>query len=487
MNYDELKNQFYSYKITGWGIVGELGDKESGQASVAEVMRTFDKEKGAFRLLKSSKEIDIKRFEREVKILTDQKFKHKNICNILEHSKVAGQHWYISQKGDSFRKYWKNVRKENEANPDKVVKLGIDIITKLIDGLIPLHDNKVVHRDIKPDNIVVVNGEPVLIDFGLVFHPDEERISPLDSAVGNARYSPDQMMNRMDEIPPWLDVFQLSQLFIWMVSERPSKSWSRPLDWRWVIYSNKISDSLMLSIRALTAICSDPNVSPGDASKLKQLIQNIFMETNDNEQDNSLVNGIKESIKTGKAKSVIASSSDLSIFNSSFPLFEKTLLTIKDHVASFGKLNEKDIPIEFVELDNLSSRIERIKSTQKFDGHQVIQLFSLYCGKKNEGHFFVTSAFVFYVPSQLMEKQGTDYLPDNFLPFAMDIGTGSNKNSFESKKKHLFVAVDKEGQIWHSKYASDFKTHKVKISLEELLKEISSWVEDNESWELVCQ
>ncbi len=132
-------------------------------------------------------------------------------------------YWYISERGEDFRTYWEKFKDDNIDNPDLIVEKAVEIIMKLLDGLSLIHRAGVVHRDIKPDNIVIVNGEPVLIDFTLIYDEKEDRITPDDHPVGNIRFSPDQMMYRNEEILPWFDIYMLSQLLIWMVAERSPK------------------------------------------------------------------------------------------------------------------------------------------------------------------------------------------------------------------------------------------------------------------------
>lgn len=485
MTHLEIQNKFAEQNISDWRISGQI-DGTTGQAVVTEVTKISDGKKGVFRFLnpKRQSEIDIKRFRREIKILTSPKYKHPNIINILDYSE--DNLWYISEKGEQFTKHWANIRTDYADKPDKIVEIGIDYLKNIISGLIQLHDEKVVHRDIKPDNLVVVNNQPVLIDFGLVFNPKEERITPLDSAVGNARYSPDQMMNRLEEVPPWLDIFQLSQLLIWMVSEKPTKNWTRPLDWRWVIYPEKMTDTTVLSIKALTAICSDPFVSPSNAKELQQLIFNLFSLKSIDKHTDPTVNEIIESIKSGKAKSLIHSSTDLSIFNSSFPMFERFFLTIKEHIKGLTNIGNGALPIKFEEKQKIEFWAESIKKTDKFEGHKTHYPYDLCCGERNQGHFYLTTANIFWVPSQLVIKQGTDYLPHDFLPFSMEFSIGSNKDSLQrNKPRNLFLAIDKTGQLWRSKFAGDFKSNKQKIDIEDTLKEFTSWITDKESWELI--
>lgn len=483
MTYRETKNIFNNLNIPDWKVTGQINSK-SGQATVLEVTRDGDNQKGVFRYLKQQEAIDIKRFKREVKILTTEKYKHPSIVNILAYS--LDELWYISEKGEPFRKHWADIKQKYIENPDQILQQAISYLNCIISGLTALHREKVVHRDIKPDNIIIINGQPVLIDFGLVFHPEEERITPIDSAVGNARFSPDQMMNRLEEVPPWLDIFQLSQLLIWMISEKSVKNWSRPLDWRWVIYPPKMSDKMILSVKAITAICSDPFVSPSNAMEFEKLIANLISFDYVDIHPDSGVNEIIQSIKSGKAKSVISSSEDLAIFNSSFPVFEKYFLQIESHIKELSEIGNGILPIKLEEKEKIDHWAERIRKTNKFEGHQTHYPYDLYCGNRDQGHFYLTTANVFWVPSQLDVKQGTDYLPSEFLPFSMEFGIGSNKDILQQKNpRHLFVAIDKEGQLWHSKFAGDFKTSKQAISISKLLDIFTTWIKDKESWETI--
>ena len=54
-------------------------------------------------------------------------------------------------------------------NGDLSVKQALPLFTRLSDGLALVHARGVVHRDVKPGNIMLraPNGSPVLVDFGL--------------------------------------------------------------------------------------------------------------------------------------------------------------------------------------------------------------------------------------------------------------------------------------------------------------------------------
>ena len=349
-----------------------------------------------------------------------------------------------------------------------------------------MHLEKVVHRDIKPDNIVIVKEQPVLIDFGLVFDPAEERITQLDSAVGNARFSPDQMMNRQEDVLPWLDVFQLSQLLIWMVSDKPTKTWSRPLDWRWVIYPQEMKDTHVLSIKAITAICSDPSTSPSDAMELNKLISNLINFDYSISHTDPSVNEIIETVKSAKAKSVLNSSSDLSLFNSTFPIFEKFYYQFESHVKELAKLGSNILPIKLEEKEKFEHWADNVKKTKKFTSHSANYPYDLRCGEVNSGNFWLTTVNIFYVPSQLEEKSGTDYLPDGFLPLAFHFGIGSNKDALQRMHpRRLFIGIDKTGKLWYSDDSGNFKSSRQETSVKEICDLLTSWIKHSGSWEII--
>jgi serine/threonine protein kinase len=277
--FNKAKVLFENLAFSDWKI-DESFKSDGGQAIVLGVTNSSG-QKGVFRYLEAQDETSKKRFYREINILTDPRFKHKNIVNILEYTRDEQYQWYISERGNSFKSFWNQQQQILSEKPHELVEFAIGTIKQVCGGLIALHKNGIVHRDIKPGNLVVSVKEAeinsVLIDFGVSHNNyDEERITKVNEAVGNNRYSPDVMMNRMDEVVPWLDIFQLAQLLIWMVQISPVKNWTRPLDWRWVNYDDRLPDNIIRYLRAITAQCSEQKISPQNAEELLGLLNRMF-------------------------------------------------------------------------------------------------------------------------------------------------------------------------------------------------------------------
>jgi len=100
------------------------------------------------------------RFEREVDLAAD--LRHPNIVTIYDSGIAHGQYYYAMEYIDGTA--LDNYVKTNELSTREIMKL----FNKICSAVAYAHQRGVMHRDLKPNNILVDgDGEPHILDFGL--------------------------------------------------------------------------------------------------------------------------------------------------------------------------------------------------------------------------------------------------------------------------------------------------------------------------------
>jgi eukaryotic-like serine/threonine-protein kinase len=154
----ELPRQFAGrYRVVSWLGSGSFGD----------VYRVIDEQAGncelALKVLRSPNPDAVQHFKREFRSLAD--IYHRNIVRLHELHFHADR-WMFTMEyvdGVNLLKYLANCSDRDKASAIQFAML------QLADGLAALHQRKLLHRDVKPSNILVTpSGRLVLLDFGLV-------------------------------------------------------------------------------------------------------------------------------------------------------------------------------------------------------------------------------------------------------------------------------------------------------------------------------
>ncbi len=180
---NDAKTIFQATKLGNWSLdIGKI--KSGGQSAVCYVKRD-DNTKGVFRCLKSNSDQQaVERFRKEIATLNS--LKHKSIISLLEVADDLDSPWYITERGKPFKEYWKQVRIDCSGEPKKLVRKAVVVMRNLCDAMSLCHTRNppVIHRDIKPDNIIIDGDNvPLLIDFGVVFVGAEDRVTRLEEVA----------------------------------------------------------------------------------------------------------------------------------------------------------------------------------------------------------------------------------------------------------------------------------------------------------------
>ena len=97
---------------------------------------------------------------------------------------------------------------------------GVEVVTQACRGLDYAHRNGVVHRDVKPGNLLVSDADVVkLADFGIARATDQSSITQVGSVLGTAAYlAPEQA--RGEEAGPRADLYSLGVVAYQLMSGR---------------------------------------------------------------------------------------------------------------------------------------------------------------------------------------------------------------------------------------------------------------------------
>jgi len=190
-------------RLGKYQIVGEIG-----RGGMAIVYKAFDpglQRHVALKVLSprlASEENVMRRFEREAS--TAANLKHPNIVIIYDVSSADGFHFMVMEllEGRTLRE---EIHATGALSPARVAP----ITAQLASALDYAHQQGLVHRDVKPGNIILGAGDHVtLTDFGLVHAMRASRLTEAGSALGTLDYMPPEQLSG-DDVDWRSDVYSL--------------------------------------------------------------------------------------------------------------------------------------------------------------------------------------------------------------------------------------------------------------------------------------
>jgi serine/threonine protein kinase len=197
--------------IEGYTILENM--PRGGQAIVYKAFQKATKRIVAVKVLLQGAHASARhqyRFEREVKLAAS--LHHPNIVTIHDSGISEGQYYYVMEYIDG------NPLDEYIESKDLSACEIMVLFEKVCSASAYAHQHGVMHRDIKPGNVLVdENGEPHILDFGLakvVDDPDSESeptfVSIEGQVIGTLAYmSPEQATGNQDTVDIRTDVYSI--------------------------------------------------------------------------------------------------------------------------------------------------------------------------------------------------------------------------------------------------------------------------------------
>jgi serine/threonine protein kinase/uncharacterized protein HemY len=195
-------------------IIEELG--KGGMGKVYKAQDTDLKEKVAIKLLRpeiAADEKTIERFKNELKFA--RKIRHKNVCQMYDLNKEKGAH-YITMEYVDGKDLKSMIRMMGQLSSGKT----IFIAKQVCEGLVEAHGLGVIHRDLKPQNIMVdEEGNARIMDFGIARSLKTKGITAAGVMIGTPEYmSPEQVEGK--EVDQRSDIYSLGVILYEMVTGR---------------------------------------------------------------------------------------------------------------------------------------------------------------------------------------------------------------------------------------------------------------------------
>lgn len=178
-------------KINGrYEIIQSIG--EGGMANVYLALDTILNRRVAVKVLRgdlASDEKFVRRFQREA--ISASSLSHPNIVEMYDVGEEDGNYFIVMEYVEG-----KSLKSLIKKRGGLTLPETLDIMLQLTDGIACAHNSYIIHRDIKPQNILVLDdGRVKITDFGIAQALKRGELTETNSVMGSVHYLPPEQAN----------------------------------------------------------------------------------------------------------------------------------------------------------------------------------------------------------------------------------------------------------------------------------------------------
>jgi serine/threonine-protein kinase len=215
-------------RVGRYRVLERLGEGSSGDVYLAE--DTIIHRKVALKLLRrrDADERQLRSFEREARCAS--MLNHPNVVTLFDVGVEDDLHWIASEHVEG-----ETLRQRLEHGPLRIVEV-VDVALGVASALVAAHEAWIVHRDVKPENIMLRHDRGVkVLDFGVakLAGGGGDSTDPLrrgDKLVGTLPYLSPEQVRGEEIIDSRSDIYSLGVVMYEMLSGMPPFTGPTPID-----------------------------------------------------------------------------------------------------------------------------------------------------------------------------------------------------------------------------------------------------------------
>jgi serine/threonine protein kinase len=190
----------------GWAIVYFARGRESDQSVAIKVLRP-----------EFARCIGAERFHREMELLRE--LTHPNILGLIESGQAGSLPYYVMPYAEG-----QSLRERLQRQPQLPLADAMDVVRGIAAALDCAHVHNVIHRDIKPDNVLFLRGRPLVADFGIaraIVQAGGDSLSSSGLIPGTPEYMSPEQAGGVRDLDGRSDLYSLGCVLFEMLAGQP--------------------------------------------------------------------------------------------------------------------------------------------------------------------------------------------------------------------------------------------------------------------------